>query len=213
VTTAAAMTYDSLVTDIVTYANRSDADFANQVPRFIMLCENKLARGVRNLGYLKYATGNFPVANPTFAKPSRWRQTVSFNYTDPTGKRTFIYPRSYDFCRSYWPDPSKTDLPAYYADYDYEHYFIVPTPALGYALEISYHERPEPLSTAQQTSWTTQYAPQLLLYGCMVEAMTYLKNTEKVQLWKGLCDEEMKGLAGEEAERAGDDRATQRVQA
>lgn len=210
--TAAAMTYDSLVTDIIAYAERNDANFVAQVPRFIMLTEQKIARGVRNLGYLKYVTGNFPVANPTFAKPERWRQTVSFNYTNPAGKRVFIFPRSYDYCRTYWPDPAQTDLPVYYADYDYEHYFISPTPTLGYALEISYHERPQPLDTSNQTNWTTQYAPQLLLYGCMVEAMTYLKNLDKVQLWQGLYDAEVKGLAGEEAERAGDDRATKRVQ-
>lgn len=210
---AAAMTYDSLVTDIIAYAERTDAAYETQVPRFIMLTEQKIAMEVRNLGYIKYVTGNFPVADPSFAKPARWRQTVSFNYTDPiTNKRVYLYPRSYDYCRTYWPNPVLTDKPVYYADYDYEHYFISPTPAAGYALEISYHERPQPLDVTNQTNWTTQYAPQLLLYGCMVEAMTFLKNMDKVQLWQGLYNEQVKGLAGEEAERAGQDRATKRVQ-
>lgn len=209
---AQAMTYDSLLTDIQTYAERNDAVFINQIPRFVMLAENKIAREVRNLGFIKYVTGNFPVSNPTFTKPARWRQTVSFNYTDSNSKRVSLYPRSYDFCRTYWPNAALTDAPGYYADYDYEHYFIVPTPNLGYAFEISYHERPQPLDATNQESWTTQYAPQLLFYECMMEASTFLKNPDKIQLWKGLYDIEVKGLAGEESERAGDDRATKRVQ-
>lgn len=210
---AAALTYDSLVTDIIAYAERSDLAFTTQVPRFIMLTEQKIAVEVRNLGYIKYVTGNFPVADPSFAKPARWRQTVSLNYTHPTtNKRVYLFPRSYDYCRTYWPNPTQTDLPVYYADYDYEHYFISPTPAGGYAFEICYHERPQPLDVTNQTNWTTQYAPQLLLYGCMVEAQTFLKNLDKVQLWQGLYNEQVAKLAGEEAERAGEDRATKRVQ-
>ena len=209
---ASGMTYDSLVSDIQVYANRTDTYFVNQIPRFILLCENKIARGVRNLGFILPVTGNFPVANPTFAKPARWRQTVSMNYTNAAGKRVFIYPRSYDFCRQYGADQGANAPPAYYADYDYEHYFIAPTPDAGYAFEILFHQLPQPLDSTNQTNWTTQYAPQLILYGCLVEAMTFLKNVDKMQEWKALYDAEVSGLAGEEAERAGDDRATKRVQ-
>lgn len=211
-TSAAAMTYDSLVADISAYAQRTDSDFVTYIPQFIMLAEQKIARGVRNLGYVKYVTGNFQIANPVFVKPARWRQTISFNFTDAQGNKLYLFPRSYDYCRSYWPNPANVAEPVYYADYDYEHYFVVPTPDTGYAFELAYHERPQPLDSSNQTNWTTQYAPQLLLYGCLVEAMTFLKNMEKVQFWSGFYDGEVKGLAMEEAERAGDDRATKRVQ-
>ena len=212
-TVAAAMTYDSLVADISAYAQRTDAEFVSYIPQFIMLAEQKIARGVRNLGYVKYASGNFQIANPVFDKPARWRQTISFNFTDGLGNRIYLFPRSYDYCRSYWPEQANISQPVYYADYDYEHYFVVPTPDAGYAFELAYHERPQPLDSSNQTNWTTQYAPQLLLYGCLVEAMTFLKNSEKIQLWSGLYTTEVQGLMAEEAMRAGDDRATKRVQA
>ena len=196
-----------------TYANRTIGAFANQVPRFIMLAENKIARGVRNLGYIVPATGNFAVNDPSFEKPARWRQTVSFNYTNAAGKRVFIYPRSYDFCRQYAADQGSNAPPAYYGDYDYAHYYVAPTPDSGYAFELVYHERPEPLSESNQTNWTTQYAPatdpRTVAWS---RAMTFLKNLDKVSEWQSLYDAEVKGLAGEEAERAGDDRATKRVQ-
>ncbi len=209
---AAGMTYDSLVSDIQTYSERNDTDFVNQIPRFVMLAENKIAREVRNLGFIRYVNGTFNLGGTTFAKPARWRQTISFNFTNSSGDRTYLFPRSYDYCRGYWPDPTQQDAPKYYADYDYEHYFIVPTPNSAYNFELSYHERPQPLDSVNQTSWTTQYAPQLILYACMVEASTFLKNMDKVQLWQGLYQAEVTGLAGEEGVRAGDDRATTRKQ-
>ena len=45
-----AMTYSSLVSDISTYAERTDAPFTAQVPSFISLAENRLAMEVRGLG-------------------------------------------------------------------------------------------------------------------------------------------------------------------
>lgn len=211
-TSAAAMTYDSLTADISAYAQRTDATFLAYVPQFIMLTEQKISREVRNLGYVKYATGNFQIADPVFKKPVRWRQTISFNYTDASGNRNFLFPRSYDFSRTYWPNQSLTSAPIYYSDYDYEHYFVSPTPDKGYSFELAYHERPQPLDSSNQTNWTTQYAPQLLLYGCMVEAMTFLKNPDKMQEWMGLYEGEVSGLAAEEGQRATNDRATKRGQ-
>ena len=38
--TAEAMTYDSLVEDVITYSERDDASFVAQIPRLIMLTES-----------------------------------------------------------------------------------------------------------------------------------------------------------------------------
>ena len=54
-----ALTYDSLLTDIQVYAERTDQPFVNQIPRFVMLAENRLASEVRGLGTQKYVTGSF----------------------------------------------------------------------------------------------------------------------------------------------------------
>ncbi len=119
-TGAATMTYDSLVADIIAYAERSsDTSFIDRVPRFIALCENRLAVEVRGLGILQTVTGT--LASAVMDKPVRWRETRNFSIL-VGAERRFIFERSYEYCRAFWPDSSLTAEPRYYADYDYEHF-------------------------------------------------------------------------------------------
>lgn len=202
---AEAMTYTSLISDVQIYVDRTDEPFVSQIPRFVMLAENRLASEVRGLGVQQYVTGN--LNGNTLAKPARWRETISFNFTNGAGERVFLYPRTYDYCRAFWPDPEVTDLPRYYADYAYEHFLIVPTPSTGAAFELAYYERPEPLSDSNQTSWFTQYAPQLLLYATLLEAQPFLKRPERIAEFQALYDRALQGVAQESSRRIGADRA------
>jgi len=211
--TAAALTYDSLVTDIKTYVDRSDAPFTTQVPRFIMLAENRIASEVRGLGYRKVVVGAMEAENPVIVKPVRWRETVSINFGTGTlnNIRNFLKLRTYEYCRSYWPDSSVTGEPKYYSDYNYDNYLVVPTPATAYPFELVYHERPLPLSEDNQTNWTTEYAPQLLLYACLLEAVPFLKNYEVQPMWQAMYDKAAAGISQEDMAHVTD--RTGRVQA
>jgi hypothetical protein len=180
---AAAMTYDSLVSDIEVYAENTNAAFLTQIPRFIMLAENRLASTIRGLGYLQNVTGTLTLHDGTLVKPNRWRETSSFSITDD-GERTFLKPRTYEFCRAYAPNDSVYYKPVYYSDYGYEHFLLAGAPDQAYPFELNYFERPEPLDATHQTSWTTQYAPQLLLYASLLEAQPYLMRQEKLMEYK-----------------------------
>lgn len=197
-----AMTYDSLVNDIVTYCERDDTPFIAQVPRFISLAENRIALEDKPLGYLRVVTGT--LNGSTMVKPTRWRKTRSFSITVNGTERQYLFLRSYEYCRNFWSDMNATSQPRYYADFDYEHFFIAPTPNTPYDFELAYYERPTPLSDVQQTNWTTQYAPQLLLYGALLEAMPFLKTSERVPEFQGLYDRALGALAKEDAERITD---------
>lgn len=201
---AEALTYTSLLSDVQTYCERSDNPFVAQIPRFVMMAENRLASEVRGLGFQRYVTGT--LTGNTIAKPERWRETVSLNITVGT-ERVFLQPRSYDYCRAFAPDPAVTGQPRYYADYGYEHYLIAATPDQNYAFELAYYERPEPLSDQNETSWTTQYAPQLLLYATLLEAQPFLKRPDTAQQWQALYDRALQGVAQETSRRVSADRA------
>lgn len=198
-----ALTYDSLVSDIQTYAERSDDSFVAQIPRFIMLAENRLASEAKGLGLLKFANFNLGQGATSFVKPSRWRETKHIFINGSSGI-VWLYSRGYPYCKTYWPDSSVQDEPKYYADYDYEHFLVVPTPDADYTGEIAYYERPEPLSDTNQTNWITQYAPQLLLYACLLEAQPYLKNSERISEFQGLYDRALSGLKNEDTARLSD---------
>ena len=199
-----AMTYDSLVSDIANYAERDDSPFMEQIPRFIMMAENRIASETKPLGFLRTVTGN--LNGNVLIKPTRWRKTKSFSLLIGA-ERKYLYDRGYEFCRSYWPDASKVDVPYYYADYDYEHYFIAPTPDLQYSFELQYYERPEPLSEDNQTNWTTQYAPQMLLFACLIEAMPFLKTSERIPEFQALYDRALAAVVKEDQGRATDSAA------
>lgn len=202
---AESLTYTSLVSDVQTYAERSDDPFITQIPRFIMMCENRLASEVRGLGLQKYVTGTLPLSG-VIPKPARWRETISFNIT-VSSQRIFLQERTYDYCRAFCPDSTVTGTPRYYADYEYEHYLLVPAPPSAYAFELAYYERPEPLSATNEENWLTQYAPQLLLYGTLLEAQPFLKRPERIQEFQALYDRALQGIAQESTRRINADRA------
>lgn len=202
--TAAAMTYNSLVEDITTYAERAnDTVFVAQIPRFIMMAENRIASEVRGLGLVKVASSTMEIGNPIIPKPARWRETVSFNLTT-AGERRTVYERSYEYCRFYSPSEADRDVPAYYSDYGYEHFFVVKSPLAAYPFEILYYERPEPLSSNNQTNWTTQYAPQLILFAALLEAQPFLKNDGRIAIYQSMYDRAVGAVTTEAKRRAFD---------
>lgn len=199
-----AMTYDSLVSDIANYAERDDSPFMEQIPRFIQLAENRIASETKPLGFVRTVTGM--LSGNTLVKPIRWRKTKNICLI-VGAERKYLYNRGYEFLRSYWPDVAKVDVPYYYADYDYEHLFIAPTPDIQYQFEMQYYELPEPLSQITQTNWTTQYAPQLLLYATLMEAMPFLKTSERIPEFQGLYDRALSSVVKEDQARALDSAA------
>ena len=205
-TVAAVMTYDSLVNDIQTYLERTDQQTLDKIPQFIMLAEQIIAAEIKFLGNLTVATSTMVISENVIPKPARWRKTVSMNVT-VAGQRQPVLLRTYEYIREYWPDPTATDAPLYFCDYDYEHWLIGPTPALGYNYEVLYYERVQPLDSANQSNWFTQYAPQALLYGTLLQAMPFLKNDERMPMWQSNFDRIIEVLKTENVTRAADRQA------
>lgn len=200
---AAAMTYTSLVEDIQAYCERTDATFLEYIPRFVMLAENRIALEAKGLGLLKSVTDDLVFGSSVLAKPALWRETVSLQVSTTVGgeERSVLLSRSYEFCRTFWPDGSTTDFPRFYADWDYEHFLIAPTPDAAYSYELIYYERPRPLDADNQSNWTTEYAPQLLLFACLLEAQPFLKNQERAAMWQAAYAQQIASFSTENKER------------
>jgi hypothetical protein len=202
-TVAAVQTYDSLVADISSYLERTDQQTLEKIPTFIMLAEQVIAAEIKFLGNRTVMQSNMIQGQDVINKPARWHKTVSINIT-VAGQRRPVLLRPYEYLRTYWPDPTQTDVPEYYADYDYTHWLVAPTPASNYAFEVSYYERIQPLDSSNQTNWFTIYAPQALLYGSLLQAMPFLKNDERMQMWQAQYTNIMNVLKAEDVSRIGD---------
>ena len=201
--TAAVMTYDSLFADVSSYLERTDTATLEKIPTFIMLAEQIIASQIKFLGNLTVAQSTMVTSESIIDKPARWRKTVSMNIV-VNGKREPVLLRKYEYLRSYWPDATQEDTPQFYCDYDYTHWLVAPTPAAAYTFEVLYYERPQPLDSSNQTNWFTQYAPQALLYGSLLQAMPFLKNDARIQMWQQQYDLIMATLKAEDQTRTGD---------
>jgi hypothetical protein len=197
------------VNDIQTYLERTDQQTLDKIPQFIMLAEQIIASEIKFLGNLTVAQSTMVQAENVIPKPARWRKTVSMNLT-VAGKRQPVLMRTYEYIREYWPSPSATEVPLYFCDYDYQHWLVGPTPALAYSYEVLYYERAQPLDTSNQSNWFTQYAPQALLYGSLLQAMPFIKNDERMPMWQANYDRIIEVLKTENATRIADRQAIAR---
>jgi hypothetical protein len=195
------MTYDSLLEDVRRYLERgftaeSDGIVYEQLPRLVTLGERRIARELKIEGFIRAVTTPLQIGVAVYRKPDRWRDTVSMSING-----TPIFARSYEYCRNYWPDESQTDTPEFYADYDYQHWLLTPTPAATDTLEILYYEQPRFLGEDFQTNWLTEYAPDLLLYATLLEATPFLKKDERIQMWQAMYDRAAQAISGEDLKR------------
>jgi len=201
------MTYTSLVADVTLYLERSDAQTINQIPSFINLAESIISDELKILGQQQTVSTTLVQGNPTLQKPTRWRKTTSMNIT-VAGERFPLLLRKYEYMRNYWPTPTAEEVPKFYGDYDFNHWFIAPTPDDDYAIEVLYYEKIQPLDATNQTNWFTINAPQAMLYGTLLQAMPFLKNDSRVQLWQALYDRAVQTLKLENDTRTIDRSAT-----
>lgn len=206
-TVAAVQTYDSLVDDISTYLERTDAATLAKIPTFIMLAEQVIAAEIKFLGNLTVMQSTMTATQSVIDKPARWHKTVSMNVV-VDGERTPILLRKYEYLREYWPDATQTDVPKFYCDYDYTHWLVAPTPSQNYNFEVLYYERIQPLDSSNQTNWFTIYAPQALLYGTLLQAMPFLKNDERMAMWQAQYDKIINVLKAEDLTRIADRQST-----
>lgn len=199
------MTYDSLTSTVLQYLERRDASVVETIPTFISLAEFEIAQEIKTLGQLQVAESTMTASNAILQKPARWRKTVSMSVT-VAGKKQPVYLRKYEYLKNYWPDADQTDVPLYYADTDWEHWYIAPTPNLAYAFEVLYYERIAPLSSTNQTNWLTQNAPNAMLFGTLLQAMQFLKNDQRT-IFQQKYSEALQSLKSEDVARVGDRQA------
>jgi len=199
------MTFTTLQQDVRRYLERgatyaSDPVVYEQIPRLINLAERRISRELKIQGFINVVTGTLTIGQAVYPKPDRWRDVVSMNIgTGATNNtRKVLFSRAYEYLLSYWPDRTATEEPIFYSDYDYDHWLIAPTPDSAYPFEVLYYELPPLLDDEVQTNWLTEYAPQLLLYGTLLEATPFLKNDERIGVWQQMYDRAAAMLNGED---------------
>ena len=202
----AQMTFTSLQEDVRRYLERggaTDPIVYDQIPRLITLAERRIARELKIQGFQTVVNTTLQANLAVYPKPDRWRDTISMNVGTGANYNTHspIFTRSYEYVRSYWPNETETGTPIFYADYNYSNWIFAPTPDANYPLEVLYYELPPLLDDTNQTNWLTEFAPNILLYGVLVEATPFVKDDERVQLWQSYYDRALAAINGEDLQK------------
>ena len=196
--------YNELSRQIITYANKIESvDFFAAIPFFISMGQERIWRELRTIGYERVEEiKNFTSGSAIIEKPANWIETISIVYgttESPFTKSIVLFPRSYEFCVNYWPnadDSNDSNPPLFYADRQkqqeggdgtpFQAIFISPTPAKDFKYQLTYLRRVDLITGENQTNVLTDYYPDLLFYSCFLEALIYLKDDARLQVYQGL---------------------------
>jgi hypothetical protein len=196
------MDYTTLKNQIQSYANRDDPAFIEQIPNFIQQGINRLYSEAKNIGWEVEFVGDIARNETTVQKPAEWLETISFELynTDQTFSK-FLLPRSYEFCKSYWPNQTLTSEPQFYSYLNaYNNFFISPTPDKAYKYRLIYLGTPV-FNEGKATNFLTQRYPRLLFYACMLEAMPFLKDDERLGSFEQLYASSLSDINKDSANR------------
>ena len=119
---------------------------------------------------------------------------------DSNADRSWLEQRDTTFIDEYNVDrANNTGTPRYYANWDQNTLIVAPTPNAAITVELWYNRTPERLGNGSSGTATTTYlsnnASEVLIYGTVAEAFSYLKNPTYVQLYDQKYNQAVQGLA------------------
>jgi len=174
--------YSDLQATIASYLARTD--LTAQIPDFIQLAETRLRRELRIRQMLKVATTNTVANDSTVELPSDYLQMRDLHVnTNPIQTIEYVSPSN--FYRNTYA--TINGLPRQYTVLAQEFQFA-PMPDSNYTLQMMYYAAPPYLSATNTSNVFLANCPDLLLYGALGEAESYLMNDPRLQTWAALYD-------------------------
>jgi hypothetical protein len=188
--------FPSLQTAIVEYLGRDqDTVLVARVPSFVQLFEAKMNRSlfVRQMETRSTALTDATLGEPEFiALPADFQSMRRIRVASVVGKPLleFRSPAQIDEFRT--QRGNAPGQPIFFSIFGNE-IELAPTPDTTYTLEMIYRQFIPPLVTST-INWLITLAPDLYLYGALMEASPYIKNDPRIQTWGALLASAMNDL-------------------
>ena len=179
----ATITYSSLTQDLKDWMENDGTEFSNETDNFIGLSEQRIVRDIDPQAFTTSAYSSFNVNDRFVTKPTDALIIRHLLYLDSDSKRNFLEKKTDEFIYDYWPTSATTGTPKYWTDYNDTELLVAPTPSAALTIEMSYVQRLDTLSSSNTTNWLTINAQELLLFGSLMEACTFSKNREDLQIY------------------------------
>ena len=170
-----AWTYATLVQAIKDWTQYDETTFNDNIDTFIKNTEERILFAVDLTVFRKNQTGNLTASNKYLAVPSDYLSSFSLSVTSDN-TTSFLLQKDVEYLQEYNPTGG-TGVPKYYAIFDVNTFLLAPVPYSNYPVELHYYYRPDSITTGANT-WMANYAQEALLYGCLIEAYTFMKGEQ-----------------------------------
>ena len=178
------MTYAELVAAIEDYVENTFT--TAQVNLFIKEAEQRIYNSIQLPDLRKNVTGVISADNKYLQCPGDFLSAYSIAVIDADDNYTYLLNKDVNFIREAYPNPNSKGTPKYYAifgpqsnDINELTFILGPTPDMQYDTELHYFYYPPSIVDAGNT-WLGENFDSALLYGCLLEAYTFLKGDVEI---------------------------------
>ena len=178
-------TYATLQSAVTEWLARDqDTTLIARIPTFIQLAEAKFNRElfVRQMESRATAMVDTTSDEPEFISlPSDFQSMRRVRLSSVTGKPCLSFKSGTQMDEYRYTTSDVTGQPRYFTIFGTE-MELAPTPDDAYTLEMIYRQNIPPLAT-NDPNWLLSLAPDLYLYGALLESAPYIKEDGRIQTW------------------------------
>ena len=180
--------YSELNTAVANWLDRDD--LTDRIPEFIALAEARFNRLLRIRAMETKQTASTVADQRNLALPTNFIQMRNLQInTSPITSLEYVTPEMYD--RLY--GGSDTGTPKAYTILADE-IQLGPIPASVQTIEMLFYKKFDALTSTAPTNWMITNAPDVYLYGCLLEAEPFIMNDPRVQLWATAFQQAIKDI-------------------
>jgi len=173
-------TYAELQTSITNWLNRDDLTAVT--PDFISLTEASINRDLRHYKMINRVDATLD--SRYVQMPTDWMETVRFSITSGNTYRIELISRD-DMLEYRQNTADVSGRPRFYANIG-DTIEVFPTPDAEYQMQLQYYAKTPALSNTNTANWLLTAAPDIYLYGALVQSAPYLNDDARIQTWAAL---------------------------
>lgn len=178
--------YTTLQTAVADWLAKSN--LTSFIPNFIQNWEEKFYRQPKNFGSWMEQSLSSTIASSVIAVPTGY---LAMKYAYVNGSPSSRLDRmSLNQLLGTYPRGGDTGLPVWYAR-DGSNFIFGPAPDSTYTIKGTYWAKPtlmRSFASDAAAHWIIVNAPDLPLYGALIEAEPFLKNDKRIPTWQAFYD-------------------------
>lgn len=188
--------YTSLQTAVTEYLARDqDATLIARIPTFIQLFEAKMNRSlyVRQMEQRSTTVADTTSSEPEFISlPADFQSMRRIRLSSVSGKPHLDFKSGTQLDEYRSSIGNAVGQPQFFSIFGSE-IELAPTPDSNYTIEMVYRQNIPALAT-NSTNWLLTLAPDIYLYGALLESAPYMKEDERIQVWAAGLSTALDGL-------------------